>query len=141
LRACVVLDASVVVKWFLDEEGSEAARALRSADLAVSAPHLLLLEVANVFWRHVRKGALEIATGSDVLSVLGEAPIEWHEDAALFKEAYRLATELGRTVYDSLYLALAVRLDSVLITADRKFYDAVFASRLASRIVWIEDAV
>jgi len=139
LRACV-LDASVVVKWFLDEEGSEAARSLRSADLAVSAPHLLFLEVANVFWKHARKGALEISTGSDVLAALGEAPIEWYEDGALFKEAYGLATELGRTVYDSSYLALAVRLDSVLITADRKFYDAVSASRLASRIVWIEDA-
>jgi len=140
LRACV-LDASVVVKWFLDEEDSEAARSLRGADLAVSAPHLLFLEVANVFWKHVRKGALEAVTGSDVLSALGEAPIEWHEDASLFKEAYLLATELGRSVYDSSYLALAVRQDSVLVTADRKFYDAVRASRLASRIVWIKDAV
>jgi predicted nucleic acid-binding protein len=140
LIACV-LDTSVVVKWFLNEDGSEAARSLRRAELTVAAPHLLFLEVANVLWRYVRKAELDIETGSEILFALGEAPIEWHEDAALFKEAYRLATELGRTVYDSLYLALAVRRDCVLITADRKFYDTVHSSRLAPRILWIKDAV
>lgn len=140
MKACV-LDASVVVKWFLDEEWSAPARSLRGADLAVAAPHLLLLEVANVFWRHVRKGEVDVETATQVLSTLGEAPIEWHEDAGFFQEAFSLGTELGRTVYDSVYLSLAIRLDRHLITADRRFYDAVRASRLSSRIVWIEDAV
>jgi predicted nucleic acid-binding protein len=52
-----------------------------------------------------------------------------------------LGTDLVRTVYDSLYLALAAHRDLVLITADRKFYDTVRSSQLAARIVWIEDAV
>jgi len=140
VKGCV-LDASVVVKWFLDEDGSEAARALRSSEPTVSAPHLLFLEVANVLWKYARKGLLDVETGAEILLALEEAPIEWHEDVALFREAYGLATELGRTVYDSLYLALAVRRDLTLVTAVRKFYDAVHASRLAASIVWIEDAV
>jgi predicted nucleic acid-binding protein len=50
-----------------------------------------------------------------------------------------LAITLDRSVYDSLYLALAVAQDCQLITADRKFYSAVSSSSLGSYVRWIED--
>ena len=133
-----VLDASVVTKWFLDEVGSKAARALQGAHLEMAAPQFLFLELANVLWKQVRKGALDVAAGSKILSTLEEAPIQWQEDALLFHDAFLLAADTGRTAYDCLYLALARRKGSPLITADRKFFDAVSSGPLAEHILWIE---
>jgi predicted nucleic acid-binding protein len=138
MRRCV-LDTSVVVKWFLDEEGSEAARFLQTQEIEISAPHFLLVEVANVLWKHVRKGKLEAVTGSRILVALGEVPIQWHEDSGLFLEAYRLANQTGRTVYDCLYLTLARAAGCPLITADRKFYDSIQQGPLAAHVTWIEE--
>ena len=50
-----------------------------------------------------------------------------------------LAVSLGQTVYDSLYLTLAIARDCVLITADRKFHFAVTTIGLGSHIEWIAD--
>jgi len=50
-----------------------------------------------------------------------------------------LAVALDHTVYDSLYLALAIAQDGALITADQKFHATVSDSPLASHIRWIED--
>jgi len=58
-----VLDASVVVKWFLPEPWAEAARRLRKADLECHSPDLLLLETCNALWKHIIKGNLDIAVG------------------------------------------------------------------------------
>ena len=139
MRACV-LDASVVVKWYLDEPGSEAARALQDLDLDFSAPHLMLVEVANVLWKHVRQGHLDRAAGSRILSALDEAPFHWYEDAALFRDAFLLAADTGRTVYDSLYLTLAIREGHPLVTADRRFHNALRTTSYAGHMLWIEDA-
>jgi predicted nucleic acid-binding protein len=136
MRRCV-LDASVVVKWFLDEENSESARALQSQEIEISAPQFLLVEVANVLWKHVRKGEFEAVIGARILLALEEVPILWHEDSGLFLEAYRLATQAGRTVYDCLYLTLARAAGCPLITADWKFYAAIKQGPFAGQVTWI----
>ncbi len=45
----LVIDASVALKWVIDEDDSEAAQELVS-DHALAAPELLLIECANVLW-------------------------------------------------------------------------------------------
>jgi len=76
-----VLDASVVVKWFLPEPWAEAARRLRRADLDCHSPDLLLLETCNALWKHVVKGNLEISVAREavesprVAELCGEARI------------------------------------------------------------------
>jgi len=57
----------------------------------------------------------------------------------LLPAALDLAMALDQTVYDCLYLALAERRSSVMVTADRRFHEAVGSSIWADRIVWIED--
>ena len=57
----------------------------------------------------------------------------------LLPAALDLAISLDQTVYDCLYLALAEARNSVMVTADRRFHDAVSDSVWADRIVWIED--
>lgn len=53
--------------------------------------------------------------------------------------AYRLAQETRRSLYDCLCLALAVLMEGEMVTADRKFYDALQNGPYAAHLLWVED--
>jgi predicted nucleic acid-binding protein len=134
-----VLDASVVVKWFLPEPHAEAARRLRTADLEVAAPDLLLLEVPNVLWKYIVRGTLALEIAQEAIEALSIAPINLHTAESLFAAAFRLATETRRSVYDCAYVTLAIEEGCPLVTADRKFYEAIKAGLFADHVVWVGD--
>lgn len=129
----IVIDASVALKWVLDESGAEAASALRDEQLI--APELWLAEAANALLRHARLGEITAAEARARMEELANASvaslaIEPHIDRAL-----QFATELLHPVYDCLYLTLADHYDTYVVTDDRRFAAAV-ATRpdLAGRI-------
>ena len=66
--------------------------------------------------------------------------IEVHATKPLIDFAIGLACRFQCTVYDGLYLALAVQEESQLVTADRKFYDAMNRTALGKHLLWIEEA-
>jgi predicted nucleic acid-binding protein len=134
-----VLDASVVVKWFLPEPWAEAARRLRKADLECHSPDLLLLETCNAFWKQVVHGNLDVSVAREAVEALTVAPISLWGANLLFADAFELARETGRSVYDCTYLALAIRRALPLVTADRRFYDAIKLGAFASHLLWVED--
>jgi predicted nucleic acid-binding protein len=134
-----VVDASVVVKWFLPEPYAEEARRLRSQDLECAAPDLLLLEVPNVFWKHTIRGALDLATAQEAVKALGVAPIRLRTAESLFAHAFRLAIETRRSIYDCTYLSLAIQAGCPLVTADRRFYEAIKAGPFAPHLLWVGD--
>ena len=115
----VVIDASVAVKWVLDEPGSPQARRLAAARL--EAPDLLLVECASVLWKKVQLGDLRQAEAAERLGLLNCAPVTWASSPDLLEAALRLALDLRHPVYDCLYLALALQLAIPLVTADRRF--------------------
>ncbi|MDI3461813.1 MAG: hypothetical protein OJF50_000634 [Nitrospira sp.] len=51
---CVV-DASIAVKWFVEERGSTAARTVLSKGETLLAPDLILVETSNTAWKKVRR--------------------------------------------------------------------------------------
>ena len=61
-----------------------------------------------------------------------------HTWQSVYSDAFDLAIATQRSLYDCVYLALAIELDGLLVTADRKFYDAPQAGTLAGRLLWIE---
>ena len=134
-----VVDASVVVKWFLPEAGYEAARRLRRPDLECHAPDLLLLEVSNVLWKYVVRGNLELGIAGQAIEALGLAPILWRGASSLFSQAFRLAAMTKRSVYDCTYLGLAIDTECLLVTADRRFYDAIRTGPFAPHLLWFEE--
>ena len=114
----VVLDASVVLKWFRSEgeRHSEAARALRGSFergvLLVLAPHLLQLEILNIAgrrWGFPELALVELATS---LEQLGFELVE--------PELARVArwTARGLTAYDAAYVAVAEAAGVGLVTDD-----------------------
>ncbi|HEX4966416.1 MAG TPA: type II toxin-antitoxin system VapC family toxin [Thermoanaerobaculia bacterium] len=134
-----VVDASVVVKWFLPEPYAEAAARLKRPDLDLHAPELLVLEVSNALWKHSRRGALDPAVAQEAVEALAVAPIRWHGLPSLFADAFRIASETSRSVYDCSYLALSIRLQQLTVTADRRFFDAIQTGPYASQLLWVED--
>jgi predicted nucleic acid-binding protein len=113
-----VVDASVAIKWIVDEEGSDAALALVGAELW--APALLLAECGSALWRRARLGLLSQGEALERLTALATAPVQLAPDETSSIEALRLALDLDHPIYDCLYLALAHERDLPLITADRR---------------------
>ncbi|MBI1958073.1 MAG: type II toxin-antitoxin system VapC family toxin [Candidatus Rokubacteria bacterium] len=138
LRALVV-DSSVAVKWFLPETGSDAAAPLLEGERALVAPDLLYPEVGNVLWKRVRRGELTPGEGGAVLGALTRSGLEIVPSAPLMPLALDIACRAGRTLYDSLYLAVAVMKRTALVTADRRLFDAVRKGPLAPHVLWLGD--
>ena len=135
----LVVDASVATKWLFEEAGSSKAAQLRAASYDLVAPDLMPVEVANVVWKRVRQGRLPIESGRHALRVLRSAPVRMRRTRSLVDAAWEIAVQLERTMYDSLYLALAMALGARLVTADRRFYDSIARSALGEHVLWIED--
>lgn len=130
-----VIDTSVAVKWVIDEGDSELAATLLDRK-PLSAPARLLVEVANAFWNHLRRGE---PTRADLLDHLAwmatRSQLAFIDDQDLIPMAAGLACDLGHPVHDCLYLALALRDGGEVITADDRFVNA------AGRHVWLADRV
>ena len=122
-----VVDASVALKWVIDEEGSEAASLLAGESL--SSPSLLLAECANALWAKARRREITVDEMLERLSLLRSAPVLLVPLEDLVEDATRLAATLDHPVYDCLYLALAVREGSRLITADQQLARVVRKDR------------
>ena len=136
----LVVDASVVIKWFVPEPHAEAARALLRAGLSLLAPDLIRAEVGNVLWKRWRRGELDAAEVDAALADFRRFPLEVHSAEPLLESAWAIARETGLTVYDGLYVALAVAQTAPLVTADRRLYEALRGGALATACRWIEDA-
>ncbi len=117
----LTVDASVVVKWFVQEPFFEEARLLLAHRLTLHAPDMVLAEFANTIWKKARRNEIP-----DTRPYLGEVQsldeiVSLYPINALIVRATEVARELDHPVYDCLYLACAEATESVLVTADHKF--------------------
>jgi predicted nucleic acid-binding protein len=122
-----VVDASVVIKWFVPEIHSEEARRLLDAAHEYMAPDLVFAETANAIWKKVRRKELSLEEGQRLVADVGKVAVETVSCRSLAEDAHALATATGRTVYDCMYVALAARLNTRSITADDRL-EAVLRS-------------
>ena len=116
-----VVDASLVVKWFVPEVHSVAARKWLDATHDYLAPDLIFPEVGNALWKKVRKGELSPEQAQGLVNDLSGIGVEAVAMRALVSDAHALAGRTGITVYDATYLTLAVRLETQVITGDDRF--------------------
>ncbi len=130
-----VIDASVAVKWFLPASGEpladEALRLLAGyADgrFQFAVPDLFWAECANILWKAVRQGRCSRKTAEEAILALKRRNLPTTPSTALLEEAFSIATTFDRTVYDSLYVALAIQLRANLVTADERLANALAAS-------------
>ena len=94
-----------------------------------------LLEAANALWKRSRRGEISLEEAGERLSELFNAPVTAIPIEDDLLAATTLAHRLGHPVYDCLYLALAVREQTQVVTADRRFWASVQAvPDLADRV-------
>jgi predicted nucleic acid-binding protein len=71
----LVIDASVALKWVLEERGSSEARQLLTANHLLAAPDLMWIECANVLWVKARKGQISASDARAALDAIDAAPV------------------------------------------------------------------
>lgn len=122
--ADVVVDASVVAKWYIPERDHELARALRDDYLDgrhdLLAPALLPFEVINALKYSGHYEDDQLVEASTTLPEYGIELIPYREAGPVAE----VALDLDVTLYDASYLALALSRDSTVYTADSRLLDA-----------------
>jgi len=124
VNSMYVLDASVVIKWFSDEEFTDKAVEIRNdffkGKNEVVVPDLLLYEVSNALRYNPNFDENDVAEAVNSLFDLGMSIIV--PTQKVLKSAINLGFERSITIYDSFYVALAKEINFTFITADRKLY-------------------
>lgn len=134
-----VVDASVAVKWLLPEVHHEAARRLIGGAHTLLAPDLLFLEVGNALWKRVGRGQVTLAGALGAFETLEALGLHVYASRLFARAAVAIAARVDRSVYDSVYVAVAIAQQCPMVTADRKLYEAL-GRRLPGHVLWVEDA-
>ncbi len=123
----IILEASVVVKWFSEEEYTDKALAIREkirvGEERVLVPDLLLYELANALKYNPSFDANDV---SDALTSIFDMDLDIVTPIPeIINSAVTLAFEHNITVYDAFYIALAKEIELTFITADRRLSERV----------------
>jgi predicted nucleic acid-binding protein len=114
-----VIDASVAIKLVVPELHSVQAVGLQSSQ-RLAAPDILFSECANTLWKKVRRGELSEADAAEALEILTDMDLQVLPCRDLAQDALMLSLRLDHPAYDCLYLCLALRLDTAVVTADER---------------------
>jgi predicted nucleic acid-binding protein len=133
-----IVDSNVVAKWLLPEAQSDRARAMLNSSYRLRAPDLLLPELTSVLWKRVTRGELTTRESEELLRTF----LDRHLDVTVrllpsglvIKRALQIAIAERRSVYDCIYVALAVQAQCVLVTADDRFARAIQSNVLKPHI-------
>lgn len=134
-----VVDATVAVKWFLPETHSEHAHRWLQPDLRLTAPEVLIDQVGLVLCRRNRQGILDAETSQRVIRNLTRLPIDWVSDADLAPAALEVSATTTRAYAESLYLALAIRSETQVVTADQRWFQFAATGRLRPWVRFVSD--
>ena len=132
MRNAVVVDASIAIKWVLEESDSDRAEALltewNDKGISIYAPNLLVYEITNALYRKAHKGEITLDRAKEALAdiSLAEIDFDFSSDFALSTRAIELANHFSLpATYDSHYLALAERKECELWTADTRLWNSI----------------
>jgi predicted nucleic acid-binding protein len=127
----LVLDASLTLAWYFEDEASPTADSLLAVVTRRGAvvPPLWRLEVANGLQSAIRCNRIDKRYRDDSLADLRLLPIETDGEceAHVWSSTLRLADRFGLSVYDACYLELAQRRDLPLATLDARLRSAADA--------------
>lgn len=130
----LVLDVSVAVKWALPSSGErltdEALMLLNrfgKGAIDFLVPDFFWVELGNVLWKAARTGRCEPKDAEEALRSMRSRNFATVSSDGLLESALSIAITFDRTMYDSVYVALAVQANCELVTADEKLANALAA--------------
>jgi len=122
-KEALVLDASVIAKWFYDEEHTDKALEIRkeffTGEIDIIVPELVLYEVSNALRYNKDIPRRDKREMIDDLSLIDFKVVRFSNKIASM--ALKMALDTDTTIYDSTYLAVAKLNKCPLITADKKY--------------------
>jgi len=136
-----VLDSSVVIKWFSQEEYTDLALKIRdnfvNGNVEIVVPDLLLYEISNAlrYNKNIKKSEVNGAIKS--LIEIGIKIIVPTEDVMM--TAISIAYTHDLTVYDAYFIALAKELDFIFVTADERLYNKLKELKFAKLLNWLKN--
>jgi predicted nucleic acid-binding protein len=128
-----VLDASVAAKWYLPfgedlvEESVHLLDEFKSDQTRFTVPDLFWPEMGSIFWKAVRAKRISVRSADEALHSLSELQLPTVPSYPLLRNAYTIATHFQCTVYDCIYVALAIASERPLVTADERLANALAA--------------
>ena len=129
-----VLDASVAAKWFLPPahetlvtESLQILEGYTRGLVQLLVPDLFWPEFGNLLWKAARLGRISEASAHDAIGALADRKIPTAPSLPLLDDAFTIAAAFRWTVYDSMYVALAVASNNLLVTADERLANALAA--------------
>jgi predicted nucleic acid-binding protein len=131
----IVVDASVAALWWLPQPRAEAAAAVLAAPNMLVAPSLIRLEVGSALLRAARRRELAWGTAIKIVSTLLPSSVIFDDAAADADAAFMIAQRHGGSIYDAIYIALAQRLDAVLVTDDARMRSVALAAGVEVRLL------
>jgi predicted nucleic acid-binding protein len=134
-----VVDASICAKWFFLEEHSDAALRFMSSGETFAAPDLLTAEFGNIVWKRRVRGEIREDEAVGAIDAFSDLAIKLHSAIGLAQNALAIGIAVRHSFYDCLYLALAEREATKLVTADRRLRNKLAGTAYAPLLLWIED--
>jgi predicted nucleic acid-binding protein len=129
----LIVDASVAVKWVVDEPDSDLALALYQNESDLAAPTLIVAEVGNTLWKKCRRKLVTERQMALALEALPRFLKQLCELPELAPRAGELAVRFDHPIYDCFYLALAQRENAAIVTADERLFAAARKARIKVR--------
>ncbi len=133
-----VMDASVGIKLFIEEEFSDKVQRLfakltEDPQAEIHVPDLFYIECANILLKYTRRFDRPLEDSLADIKDLGKLALKTTSTLELIEDALQLASDKKLTAYDACYAVLAQKLGLPLITADAPLAKAV------DWAVWIGD--
>lgn len=130
-----MIDASVAVKWFIQEDRAAEAQRVLNADADLLALTSILFEIFHALWEAARIRRIP----SNRLAELADVVPTPFAALAPIEQLYPAAAALARThplaIYDCAYLALAQREHGELVTADERMFEVARKVRVKVRLL------
>lgn len=134
-----VVDSSIAAKWFLTEEYTDVSLKLLDPDFELHVPSIFFLEIDNILCKKIRRNELSNQESQKVRNGIREMPFYVHSFEDVLEPAYEIAIRTGASIYDCIFLAVALIGDFMVVTADRRFFENILKSQYSKHIIWIED--
>jgi predicted nucleic acid-binding protein len=129
-----VIDASVLIKLFLQEEHTADVRYLIQCYLdeatpsTLAVPDLVYIECANILWKKARKQVYTVSAARQSLAQLRLLTLPTTTTSELMERAIEIACAHDVTAYDACYVTLAEKLKVLMLTADAKLVERLDGS-------------
>ena len=123
-----VLDCSVAAKWVLPEPGSVPALGLfeqyASREVLLIAPDILLAEFASLVAKRNRRKQISAEQAHEAFSLMTRCAPRLYDTRPRLSRALDLSLQRQLSLWDCVYLALALEHDCPVLTADRRLVRA-----------------